>query len=502
MKLFKFLAYALLGCAVVYSCKSDESDVGVASIKITTQNFTLTSAGESKTLEWVITPPDATNTKVSWLSRNSQIASVDQNGKVAAIANGSTYIIVNTVDGNKRDSIQVTINIPSAISDLTLEEPEGPLAKGQTFALSCKAIPNEVSNDKLIWTSRNINVATVSKYGVVTAVDVGSTYIVAEDANSGLKDSVQITVIQPVAGISINEPDFSLTKGQTKQLTYSITPADAPSNSVSWQSSNTNIVTVSSSGLVSAVNSGKTYITVKVEDTSIEDKIEVTVLEPVTGVSVSPTSLSLFVGYTGQLTATIEPSNAANKKVEWTSSNPDIATVSSNGIVKAVTSGNIQITATTISENMQAHANITAVEADISGTYSGDLKGSTIAVPGLGISPIKIEQSGEMTAVQNSLTSVTLKIEQTIEGIPISEEVECKLNYSASKCTLADGKKQVTVTIPPNDFGIPQGNQEVEVNITDGTIDVEGKVTVNVKIKVKYILWWDVFEGAFTGTKQ
>ncbi|MDR0659646.1 MAG: Ig-like domain-containing protein [Prevotellaceae bacterium] len=591
MKLIKPLIFVLVTCVALYSCKSDDDfDIKVTDIKITTHDFTLTEVGESKTLEWTITPSDATNKKVSWLSRNINVANVDQNGKVTAVANGNTYVVVNATDGNKRDSVYVTVNITPAAPTLTIEIPTNPtIVKGETLTLSYVAVP-EISNDKVLWKSRNTSYATVSTTGVVTAVEAGSTYIVVAHTESELKDSVEITVVEqvisvtdiniqeddfsinrgetkqlsytitpsnatngnvtwksstpdvasvsstglvtaisvgstyiitltedvnvkdsikvtvinpeiPVTSISINEADFSIDKGETRQLTYTITPSDATNTNVIWESTNTNAVSVSSSGLITAVNAGTANIIVTAENTTIKDEIEITVVEPtipVTGVNISPTEFSMFAGYTKQLNYEVTPSDATNQNVQWSSNNPGVATVDNNGLVTPIADGDAIITVTTEEGNKQASANF-IVASNISGTYPGILEGSTKEI--LGIAPQEVEQEGEMIATHNSSTSATLRIDQTIEGIPIQEDIDCAIAYSISNCTLS-GEKEAVVTVPANEYGVPAGNYDVRV-ILDGTIDAEGNARINVKVKIKLLIFWtDAFEGIFTGMKQ
>lgn len=608
MKLIKSLFYVLIACAALYSCKSDDSDVNVASVKITTQAFTLTEAGAFKTLEWTINPNDATNKNVGWTSRNTSIATVDQVGKVTAVANGSTYIVVNTVDGNKRDSVQVTVNIPSVISSLNLTEPSGPIVVGETHTLSCTSVPHEVTNDKLTWVSRNTAVATVSNYGVVTAVGVGNTYIVATEATSGLKDSVQIFVVAatiPATGITINQSDFSIDKGDTKPLTTTITPSNATATTVVWTSSNTAIATVNSDGLVTAVNVGTATITATIDGTTIKDNVEVTVTEPVipvtgvvinegsfsveeggtkqltatitpanatntnliwassntgvatvsntglvtaigagtatitatadgtsikgsvvatvtasgpgvavTGITVTPTEYGMFINDNTQLTCTVEPSNAANKNVTWTSSNNGIAVVSPIGdgstcVVTSIgTPGDVIITATTVDGSFQASTNIKVGAKDITGVYTGELNGASgeISVMGITIPAFPIVQNGDITITQDaSNTKATIAINQTVAMFPLElATIECPIEFT-TKCTIKPGTRSIELTVESgNPYGLPPGTYGVTVNVVEGSIDAAGNVTVKIKASATFLSFFkfDVFEGTFIGVKQ
>jgi uncharacterized protein YjdB len=163
-----------------------------------------------------------------------------------------------------------------------------------------------------------------------------------------------------VTGVSVSPTTATVGLGSTQQLNATISPANATNQNVTWTSSNTAAATVNASGLVTAVASGTTTITVKTVDGNKIATAAITVAAiPVSSVAVSPTSASLYAGNTQQLTASISPANATNKNVTWSSSNTAIATVNASGLVTAVSAGTANITATTQDENKTASAAIT-----------------------------------------------------------------------------------------------------------------------------------------------
>ena len=138
--------------------------------------------------------------------------------------------------------------------------------------------------------------------------------------------------------------------GETQTLTATVSPSNATNKTVTWSSSNTSVATVSSSGVVSAKAAGSATITVKTNDGNKTATCKVTVTTAtiaVTSVSLNKSSLSMTVGETQTLTATVLPTNATNKTVTWSSSNTSVATVSSSGTVTAKTAGSATITVTT-----------------------------------------------------------------------------------------------------------------------------------------------------------
>jgi pectate lyase len=93
---------------------------------------------------------------------------------------------------------------------------------------------------------------------------------------------------------------------------------------------------------------------------------------PVTGVSVSPTSLNLLVGGTAQLTATVAPSNATNQSVSWNSNNTAAATVNASGLITALAPGSATITVTTVDGNKTATCTVTITSGTVSNIYQGE----------------------------------------------------------------------------------------------------------------------------------
>lgn len=158
-------------------------------------------------------------------------------------------------------------------------------------------------------------------------------------------------VTYKVTGVSLSPTTLTLDVGASSTLTATITPDNASNKSINWESGNTGVATVDTSGKVTAVAQGTTTITATAADGSGKSaECSVTVKEaanvPVESVSLDKTSLGLTEGETAQLTATVEPEDASNKNVTWESSNTNVATVN-NGEVTAVSAGTATITVTT-----------------------------------------------------------------------------------------------------------------------------------------------------------
>ena len=149
-----------------------------------------------------------------------------------------------------------------------------------------------------------------------------------------------------VTGVSLDKNSLSLDVGGAYTLTATVTPSNATDKTITWSSNNTSVATVSN-GKVTAKAAGIATITAK-SNNGKYDTCKVTVKNPVvevTGVSLDKNSLSLEVGDTYMLTATVIPSNATDKTITWSSSNSAVATVNQEGNVTAKDTGIATITA-------------------------------------------------------------------------------------------------------------------------------------------------------------
>ncbi len=179
-------------------------------------------------------------------------------------------------------------------------------------------------------------------------------------------DSVQVapepTGDIPVTGVTVAPTTGSIAVTEQLTLTATVEPEDATVKTVTWSSSNDSVAMVSSSGVITGVSEGNATITVTTTDGGYTATCAVVVSAAtvaVTGVTVAPTSDSIQVGEDLTLTATVEPANATNKNVTWSSSAEAVATVSDAGVVTGVSDGTATITATTEDGDFTATCEVT-----------------------------------------------------------------------------------------------------------------------------------------------
>ena len=152
-----------------------------------------------------------------------------------------------------------------------------------------------------------------------------------------------------VSGVSLNKTSLSFTgTGSSQTLTATVSPSNATNKTLTWSSSNTSVATVSN-GVVKAVGFGTATITAKSNNGKTAScSVTVNPIQP-TGIKATPETSTLYgLNGTVKLSANVMPSNATNKAVTWSSRNTSVATISSDGTVKAVGYGTTVITAKTV----------------------------------------------------------------------------------------------------------------------------------------------------------
>lgn len=266
--------------------------------------------------------------------------------------------------------------VTTPVTGVSLNKNSIRLKVGETENLTATVMPNDATNKNVIWNTSDEEIATVEN-GVITAKAPGgiSVEVTTQDGNYTARCDVTVeekeeepTIIN-VTGVELDKKEITIKVGETQNLEATVKPENATNKNITWNSSDEEIATVEN-GVVTGVKEGNTTITVTTEDgnhTSICN-IEVTkeTLEPtkvdVTGVTLNKKTLSLEVGDTGNLVATISPKDATLKEVKWESSNEKVATISETGIIKAISEGKTTIKVTTLDGNFSATCELTVTK--------------------------------------------------------------------------------------------------------------------------------------------
>ena len=319
-------------------------------LTVSPQTLNLKLGGSSQLIASVL--PEKANNQISWSSTNSRVATVDSNGLVSAVGMGSATIIARTINDITYNVNVLVGNYSKEVRSILVTTNYISLAVSNSKQLAVAFTPADASNKNVFWTSSNPSVATVDKYGVVKAISPGSTIIKATSEDGGYTDTATIEVVNydniiEEKSIAFDSSSYTVGIGSTKSLIPIITPSNATFKSVRFESSNPSIATVDENGVVRGLKEG----TVSITATTNRNRLKATTTIIVkyinaTSVKVNTTNVNIAKNETFTLVATGLPSDATNKKVSYTVSNPNIAIIDANGIITGKNAGTTTITIT------------------------------------------------------------------------------------------------------------------------------------------------------------
>lgn len=291
-----------------------------------------------------VTPSDADNKAVTYLSSDPDIASVDANGIVTGLKGGTCIILVTTVERGLVASCEVEVY--EFVSSIKINGNGGNINLGESRRLTAEVTPDSATNSGIKWSSSNTGILQVSSDGTVKAVGYGNASITATATDgSGVYATIDFRCIKPVTSITVSPSYVTMLNGNTTKVTATVYPSDATIKNIEWTSSDESIAIVDYDGGITGVNPGICYVYAKSTDgNNITATVKVTIkpVVPATSVKVSSGELTLLPGQNASLSYKLKPSNSTDN-IEWVTSDPAVATVSSTGVVTAKGQGNCEI---------------------------------------------------------------------------------------------------------------------------------------------------------------
>lgn len=279
--------------------------------------------------------PYTTTNYIIWSSSDESVAKVSEAGLVTAMSPGKATIIASSENLAANCNVEV---LPISVKRVELNATSVSLNPTEEFQLTATVKPDNAADKTVTWKSSDESVATVSETGLISAHSVGSAIITAQNGNV---TGYCVVVVLP-KHVTLDEKEITLEIGSTKQLTATVLPENFANKTVIWESSNPAVAEVSENGEVTALTSGVAVITATCGEGSAFCIVTVPEIEDATTMTLS---IKLGVSKTLQLAAIISPEDAAGEVV-WTSSNPEVADVSKDGVVSAKANGATVITAT------------------------------------------------------------------------------------------------------------------------------------------------------------
>ena len=363
----------------------------IYSIEVENNNITL-DLGEKRTIKPIVNGDSDFKADFVWKSDDSRIASVSSLGEIRGVTPGTTYINVSvrgtkistrfkvnvtgqtvfadTATSNNNASNNIIQNLPIVgvsdeandtgydIEDSTyigvvsvdIKASKTELKVGEKATFGYSVSPNNATNNKASWYSSDESVATIDQNGNIKALQSGTTDISVKTQDGNKTSFVTILVV----GGSSSQNSLSMNKKSTtiklwKSETLHATIQPDSNQKIVWSSSNPKVAIVDQNGKVSGFSIGTSTITAQSADGKLKDTCVVYVSNAktlVTSIKLNKTSLNLGKGSSARLVATLEPKDATEQGVTWSSGNSKVVTVDQKGNIKAIATGKVTITAT------------------------------------------------------------------------------------------------------------------------------------------------------------
>ena len=353
----------------------------VSSIALSPTSVTLNPNGTYK-FNVTVSPSNATNKGVTWSSSNTNVVSVDQNGNIKALKDGTAKIRVTAKDGSGKyaeASVTVESSKPTNIlvTGVSLNASTVKMYVGQSYQLIHTIKPSNATNKGVTWSSSNTNVVSVSN-GKIVGKSSGKARITVTTNDGRYSAYTDVTVINRPSSnssssskpssssssgssisssIDIIKDTIELNKGSEEKLEYKLSQ-DLTDSIIIWKSSNTDVAVVKN-GIVTAISDGEATITATINGKDIKDTCKIIVKKlDLTGIVFEDESLSISVGKTLKLTLNALPSGADLPSLKWDVDNKDILSVSDEGVIKAINVGETIVTVSSMDGKYSASINI------------------------------------------------------------------------------------------------------------------------------------------------
>ena len=231
--------------------------IPVSSVTLDRNSVTL-EPGQYTTLIVTIYPADATDKTVSWTNSDETVISLDSNGKITALKEGTATVAA--IVGDKSASCAVTVaNSIVPVTSVTLDQSTLSLEKGQIAKLIATVLPSDATDKTVTWNSSDFSIVSVDQGGNLKALKGGTATITAKAGEKSA--SCRVTVVTPVLSVSLDQSSVAMEVGQSTFLVATVKPDDATDKSVSWTSSDNLVAIVDGAGKVTALKKGSATIT-------------------------------------------------------------------------------------------------------------------------------------------------------------------------------------------------------------------------------------------------
>ena len=407
--------------------------------------------GYSKKLTVTYTPEEYSHDDtLVWKSSDKTIATV-QDGTVKGITQGEAVI---TASLKEDPSVQTkcTVTVRQVSYGIKLEETFKEINVGEKYQIPAEIVMPKDDADITEWFSNDETIAVVSSSGAVTAVAPGETYIIIR--HGAYQTNYWLKVFEPLKFIEFKDSIRQMNVGDEKKLQISYYPENTSDDkSITWISTDTEVIGVGADGTVTAKGPGCARIIALVSGKKCE--MEVRVYAPLQWIKLNTSTGTMRLERKKELSIIYEPENTTDDKTAvWESSDEEIASVDAEGVVTALKTGKATITATVGDKKASYEVTVVGLKDDKTGIIVSNSDDS--------------EMDKDMSLGVDEITKEALQ-----KKYPKGWEIFWKIIQEIIKA--AKGHKPIT---PIFDIGLYQNNQavqpgqsvDVEIPVPDGAI--------------------------------
>lgn len=448
------------------TCRVSVVPTPVVSITLSQTSVSL-KATETVSLTATVAPETATVKDVIWTSDNPEVATVDENGVITAVAVGEAVITATATDGSGVfNTVEVQVEPIYAESITIVAEGSTTLRDGETVQLRAVFVPENTTDKRVTWDAGPEINATIDENGLFTAGAVPRLVgVIARSIGTPwVSGSIEINVIEtPVESVEITSEPLVLLPGESKEVAVSVNPSTATDKTITWSVSDESIIKLqkfdSSVAVINAIAPGQAYLYAEASN-GVNTSLMVTVNTiPVSEIILSKQELRLNVSETYQFEANVLPANASNKAIRWESSNAEIGTVDETGFFTAIAPGETVITC-----------------------YATDESGVSTQCQTVVIQPV--------TSIMLNEHKLELEKDKSIQLVATIEPV----NATDKRVTWNSSEPEI---VSVNETGVIEALKEGEAIITVATLDGsflddECKVTVSINSGIEKITIDDI----------
>ncbi|WP_017813315.1 S-layer homology domain-containing protein [Paenibacillus shenyangensis] len=383
----------------------------------------------------------------------------------------------------------------NAIPPLTLDSNAYNLKLGTTHQTTVQAVYEETGElytvtSGVTFSSANPGIASVNATGLVTGNTQGNTVITAVYNGSSAQAAVNVTYTPPViTNLSTNQTEYTLKKGTTQQTVIQAVYDDGTVKTVTedvyYSSSNPNVASVRAGGLITAAGKGTATITAQYGGKSLGINVTVTADPVVTSLSTDRTEYTIRQRDTEQTVIQAVYDDGTVKTITegltYTSSNPGVATVDANGLIRAVNAGTAAIVADYQGKTVTINVTVTSRRDDDNNNSSGGGGGGgSNTTPGDtgGTTPTTPSSPTTETPLADSVTKETIAtvIREQQNGIPVAR---IRVNSNQAIQSLDNSDRNRLVIPAPTDVS----NVRTELDGTlakwlddrNGTVEIQSE---------------------------